>query len=255
MLYRKLPLDSSLLALLVEGALVCREDELPKCDAHQGFARQSIHGQNLDRAGLSSRHMNLMSALAETTTCGQLTERLGWPEDEVRRVLHAFELAELIERRTVRETTKVFAVASQPEIHGRLANWFKASTSQVSGKLVRDWLALGLLLRRQKPEVLVVEADDQASLTHLQKLAQDPAEPLADVRFVGIRAPGASGEVAGKELVHFTAVLNADASESQWRSALAPAANGTADERRDRPVPALAAVGPGPELSSTTVER
>jgi hypothetical protein len=255
MLYRKLPLDSSLLALLVEGAMVCREDELPKSDAHQGFARQPIHGQNLDRAGLSSRHLNLMSALAEPTTCGQLAQRLGWPEDEVRRVLHAFELAELVERRTVRDTTKVFAVASHPEIHSRLNHWFKSASSQVSGKLVRDWLALGLLLRRNKPEVLIVEADDEAALVQLQKLAQDAAEPLAGVRFVGVRAPGASGDVPHKGRVHFVAVLNADAAESQWRAALAPSAENAADERRERAMPALAGVGSGSELSPSPVER
>ena len=97
-LLKKLPLDSSLLSLLVEGALICDESELPAFRDDAAHVRKAIRGQNLDRAGLSSRHMKLMGMLAKPVTAEQIANQLGWPVEEVRRVLHGFELAELVEQ-------------------------------------------------------------------------------------------------------------------------------------------------------------
>ena len=49
-LFQKLPLDSSLLSFLVEGALICDQQELPDCQGEIAFVRRAIRGQNLDRA-------------------------------------------------------------------------------------------------------------------------------------------------------------------------------------------------------------
>ena len=105
-LFSKLPLNASLLSFLVEGALMMEQDQLPELRPDVGFARKAIRGQNLDRAGLSSRHMQLMSQLSEPKTVAQLTKQLGWPEEETRRVLHGFELADLIEQRSLQKDSR-----------------------------------------------------------------------------------------------------------------------------------------------------
>ncbi len=51
-------------------------------------------------------------------------------------------------------------------------------------KFVRDWLALKLLLRRQRPDVLMAELHDQEDQTQLKQLLQDPANNLTDLRLV-----------------------------------------------------------------------
>jgi CheY-like chemotaxis protein len=91
-----LPLDCSLLALLVDASLTHELDEAaPK--AEQKFARRAIRGQNLDRSGLSARHLTLMSALSQPRSVSQLTDELKWDQQEVSRVLRGFLRAELVE--------------------------------------------------------------------------------------------------------------------------------------------------------------
>ena len=46
-LYRKLPLDISLAALLVDGAMRCDENDLPDDAAETVFVRRKVRGQNL----------------------------------------------------------------------------------------------------------------------------------------------------------------------------------------------------------------
>lgn len=65
-LFRKLPLDISLAALLVEGASRCDEGELPDPAGRLLYVRRVIRGQNLDRAGLSPNHMKLLGTLERT---------------------------------------------------------------------------------------------------------------------------------------------------------------------------------------------
>jgi len=86
-LFEKLPLQGSLLGLLVEGSLLCDVDQIPKHDNSVAFVRKNIRGQNLDRAGLSSRHMRLMSVIAEPINVEQIASQLKWSDEEVRREL------------------------------------------------------------------------------------------------------------------------------------------------------------------------
>jgi hypothetical protein len=243
-LVRKLPLDISLLALLVEGEMECRDNRLAIVDPSTGFARRAIRGQNLDRAGLSSRHMQLMSVLAQPMTVQKLSEQLGWPVDEVARVIHGFELAELVERQQVRDLTHVFAVATQPNVQQRIASFFKSSEQTISGKLLRDWLALGLLLRRQRPHALVVEISDEASLSQLHKLQNDPAGYLTGVQVVCICTDNAHRDKASVYLSH--TILGPDFDQQQLRNAIE--VNGV---RRD-PQPTSTSVPPSPFHQDST---
>jgi hypothetical protein len=86
----QLRLESSVVALLIEGALRCNEAELPAGESDRVYVRGAPRGQNLDRAGVAAKHLKLLNVLTERRSANQLAEKLGWSCDEARRVLHAF---------------------------------------------------------------------------------------------------------------------------------------------------------------------
>jgi CheY-like chemotaxis protein len=216
-LFQKLPLEGSLLSFLVEGALICDEQELPSWEEGTGYVRKSIRGQNLDRAGLSSRHMGLMSLMSEPISVSQMAQQLGWPVEEVQRVAHGFELAELVERCQITNTVKVFSVISESQLGRKLGSFFQANRQELTGKVVRDWLGLKLLLRRSRPDVLMVEL--QEDMTQLQKLFDEPANLLENVRIIGFS--GADSDDDQRELpetIHST--MSVDFDDQQLRKAI-----------------------------------
>ncbi len=189
-LFENLPLDSSLLAILVEGAMLCDESSLPQLADGVGYKRRSIRGQNLDRAGLASHHMKLMGSLSEPRTVEELANQVSWETDEMRRVLHGFELAELVEQKPIRDTSRVVGITSDQNLAQRLAGTFEAQSDSITGKLLRDWLALDLLMRRNRPDVLIVDLNDSSAIGHLQKMKSGPTNKLAGLKLVGVLPEG-----------------------------------------------------------------
>jgi hypothetical protein len=182
-LFKKLPLDSSLLSILVESSLICERTELPSVEEGQGYVRKAIRGQNLDRAGLSGRHMKLMNLVTEPISIAEAATQLGWHEEEVQRVAHGFEMAELIEKVSLDDKTKVFGVVADGEQALKVRSFYQQSPEQVTGKLVRDSVGLKLLLRRSRPDVLLLEMGEETL-----ELFDELAELLNDVRVIGIRS-------------------------------------------------------------------
>lgn len=202
-LFNKLPLEASLLGLLVEGALISDLESLPTTSSDTGYVRRSIRGQNLDRSGLSSRHMRLMSLVAEPITVAQMAEQLGWPEEEVVRVVHGFELAELVEKCEVNRSAKVFGVITHGEFSQRLQGFFRSQPGAINGRIVRDLLGLKLLLRRSRPDFLVFEQDDTAMV----EFVESNRAALSEVQLVRV---GESGDLTfesnDQEIAHQFAV-------------------------------------------------
>lgn len=246
-LFQKLPLDSSLLSFLVEGALICDESDLPTIADGSGYVRKPIRGQNLDRAGLSSRHMRLMSLTSEPISVAKLTQQLGWPAEEVRRVAHGFELAELVEPAETATTKQVVGVISDSHLARRITDFVQENKRELSGKVVSDWLAFRLLLRRSLPEVLLVELDDDQQM--LQKLIEEPTNPLKGVRIIGIRKPGS--EIVGQESVSGVhATLNHEFDEQQLREAISRV---EAEEHRSEEGESLHVGSSSPEIQPVSV--
>ncbi len=212
-LFRKLPLDSSLLSLLVEGALICDQNELPAIKDGTGYVRKAVRGQNLDRAGLTSRHMRLMNLVAQPTTVEALATQLQWPAEEVVRVAYGFEMAELVEKVSVAETTKVFGVVSDASQANKVRRFMQHCQEEVSGKLVRDGVGLQLALRRARPETLIVEVTGDDVV--LNSLLEDSSEHLSGVRVVGIKTDDQASTNCDLD-----AILEPGCSEDQIRAAV-----------------------------------
>jgi CheY-like chemotaxis protein len=188
-LFEKLPLEGSLLGLVVEGCLICDVDEVPHFAENVGFVRRTLRGQNLDRAGLSSRHMRLMNVVAEPVSVSQIASQLGWSDEEVRRVAAGFEMAELIEQTEASTAIRVFGVVSDTTIATHVSGFFQANSERINGRVVRDLLALRLLLRRARPDVLVLQSSDDI----VEFLNENQSE-LSHVKVVGVGVTNATGD-------------------------------------------------------------
>ena len=69
-----------MVALLVESTVNCELEELAPVNSNVNFVRKSIRGQSVDRAGLSSKHIQLMKQLSDPVGLNLLAQRLGWTE-------------------------------------------------------------------------------------------------------------------------------------------------------------------------------
>lgn len=184
-LHKNLPLDISLLALLVEGAMY---DELPADQQDQNctFVRRAIRGQNLDRAGLPARHMKVLNVLAEPKDVPELCDTLGWDADEVRRVIRGFVMAELVEQRTQTVAGQFLVFEPNAGAAQDLRASLEESDNRYAGKVVRDKLALQLVLKRCVPHTLVFAGDDQATCQLIGKLFESPHPKAAHVKRVAL---------------------------------------------------------------------
>jgi CheY-like chemotaxis protein len=183
---RKLPLDSSLLALLIEGALLCRAEELPQEGDQFVYARRAIRGQNLDRAGVSAQHLKLFNLLTEPRGSHDLARQSGCDETAVRRVLFGLVLSELVERQARSQSHQVVVFETDAASAQQLRPVLDGGHPRYFGKVVRDRLALQLVLKRARPDVLVFSLDNPDMVDVLRELRGSAHEVFADVKWVGI---------------------------------------------------------------------
>lgn len=189
-LARQLPLDVSLLALLIDGALACPLDDLPDEPDGAVWTRCTLHGQNLDRAGLSPRQMKVLGLLAESLTSVKIAARLKCEPLEARRILQGFRLAELAQVRQQRAVRTCIALESDVDSAQQIRNMFGDPAIPITGRVVRDRLGLELLLRRAAPDLLLIAADDDTCRQLAETMQQSSAVP-GEVRWVAVGAPEA----------------------------------------------------------------
>ena len=200
-LHKNLPLDISLLALLVEGAIYA--DDQSSEHQNQTYVRRAIRGQNLDRAGLSARHMKILNILTEPKDTDLIASTLSWDVDEVRQVLDGFVRAELVERREQ-------AVAGQFVIFEPDANAAQAlrrsldeAEPRYNGKVVRDKLALQLVLKRSIPHTLVFAGDNEGTCELIQQLFSTSNPNAAHVKRIAIHADADQSHLDWHSMVGF----------------------------------------------------
>ena len=74
------------------------------------FVRATQRGQNLDRAGLSARHMKLLNMLSSPVSASELAAQCGMQAEEVYRVMHGFMRADLVTSQKKRDVNTVITV-------------------------------------------------------------------------------------------------------------------------------------------------
>lgn len=206
-LFQRIPLDISLPALLVEGASVMPESALPAEADNLVYVRRGIKGQNLDRSGLSAQHMRVLGCLDRPLGSAEIAGRLDMPRDEVRRVLYGLGLAEWVQSQIQADARFVIALETDPMAAEHLRQLFAAEgDGPYTGKVVRDRLAVQLLLKRSRPDALLLALDGEAE----RKLAGDLAgsKEQHGAKLIGV-APQEE-ETADEELaaqLHLDAVI------------------------------------------------
>lgn len=179
-LFAKSPLETSLTALLVDGAMALYEEN--DTDGSVAWVRCALRGQNLDRSGLDADHMKLLTYLEDPVTLAQLAERTGKDRANIVRVLTGFEMAAWIERREHRPTRQLIAMESERSGATLLRDLLNSDENDVSGRVVRDRLGLQLLLKRNRPDAVLLPMDDPAAF----ELARSSGGGDHPVRIIGI---------------------------------------------------------------------
>ena len=183
-LQRDLPLEISLMGLLVEHMLHCDASELGEDDPAQRYVRRAIRGQNLDRAGLSAKHMKVMNLLGEPRSVDELQKRLGWQRDEVRRVLAGFVAADILESRRDESKGKFVAYETNSVVAAQLRSQLKQSDGPYTGKIVRDTLTLQLLVKRTRPDAVFFAVDTPQSCDAIREAYTSAQEAFGDSRMI-----------------------------------------------------------------------
>ncbi|MCR9200045.1 MAG: response regulator [Planctomycetaceae bacterium] len=172
-LFATASIDSGLAAILVEGALHQEQD---MAAADRGWVKNSVRGQNLDRAGLSARHTQLLSHLdSSPRTTAEMAQRVGLDPAEAAGVLEGLLLAEWVENRTV--TTERSLVGFEPDAAGAgvLRGLIADADSGWTGNVVRDEFSLQLLLKRKTPDAVLIALTDGEQADLPDKVKADPA--------------------------------------------------------------------------------
>jgi CheY-like chemotaxis protein len=183
-LFTQLPLDLSLLALLVDAELLSGPGE--SSPEALEYSRRTLRGQNLDRAGLSAQHMKLLSLLHHPMTVDELSAQSGCGADETRCVMRGFEQADLVAAQTRNQLLSLLVLCSEPQHTDAMNRFLESQPHAVQGKVVRDVLAVKLLLRRSKPDWLLIDLDQPNQFQLGQQLQNELRSQLAGVRWLGL---------------------------------------------------------------------
>jgi CheY-like chemotaxis protein len=160
-LFSKLPLDASLASLLVEAALRCDESQLPRETADTYYSRRTLRGQNLDRAGLTAHQMRVLSAVTDPQTADEIATKLGVDVTEIRRVLQGLAYADLIERQVGGKSHSIVVLDDDATTARNLRKRLDEEGGRYAAKIVRDQLAVQLLLKRSRPDALIMPMDTE----------------------------------------------------------------------------------------------
>ena len=191
LIFAKSGLDTCLAALLIDGALNCPTEELAPVDPGVGWSRHGLRGQNLDRAGLSAKHIQLLSHLDSTPRgTEEIFRKSELPREEVSRVLEGFLLAEWVQRQVLVQTQSQVTIVYEPDPQSaNLVRAVLADTENAwSGQVVRDHFGLQLLLKRRAPDVVLIALEGDQELGLPEAVRQSGL--LATTQALGLIVPG-----------------------------------------------------------------
>jgi hypothetical protein len=179
-LFSKLPLDMSLLALLVDAAFLESDPQHRNGSAAAAWVRAPQRGQNLDRGGLDARYLKLFNLVTTPLTSAELARQAGLSPGEVDRVMSGFAHADLVVRQEKRNLHTIIAVTGDAGRARQLSDFFRVEQQTVSGKVVRDALAVKLLSRRLPPDQLVFDMQCGPTREAFEQLSRQCPAELSD---------------------------------------------------------------------------
>jgi CheY-like chemotaxis protein len=207
-IFSKLPLDVSLAALLIEAAGICTESELPGENADTVYVRRAVRGQSLDRAGLSAQHMKVLGCLEKPQSSEDLARQLGMRQDEVRRVLHGLSLADWVQVDVRSRARMVLALETDATGAQQLHELLGRETDRYVGKVVRDRLGMQLLLKRTRPDAVLLALDSGENWLFASDMRR--SKEFGESKLVGI-LPSQGSLLYGSEAPEDPARLSLDA--------------------------------------------
>lgn len=164
-LFKKAAVDSCLAAILVDGAIHCSPDDTSRADTAVGWVRNGLRGQNLDRAGLSAKHVQLLSRLDSTPkSTAELAAQTDLPCDEAGLVLEGFLLSEWVETKVLTQSRTLIAYEPDVQHANVLRSVIEDADSEWTGNVVRDEFSLQLLLKRKSPDAVLIAVGGEHEL-------------------------------------------------------------------------------------------
>ncbi|MEZ6041904.1 MAG: response regulator [Planctomycetaceae bacterium] len=167
-LMTKVPVDYSLVGLLVEG---CVGSKATATNGEKNWTRRNLRGQNMDRTGLSPKQIQLLSILDATPRgTSELADKLGLELGETRRILEGLLLAEWVDsvRVSVEQADARMLVAFEPDTASAavVRGLIVESDGMLTGHVVRDELSFQLLLKRKSPQIAMIalRGDDELNV-------------------------------------------------------------------------------------------
>lgn len=173
-LFSKAAIDSSLAAILIDGTISNGLTQTATGDNQLGWVRNALRGQNLDRAGLSATHVQLLSYLDSTArNTAELAAKSGLPCDEALAVLQGFHLADWVKPEVLARTRLL--IACEPDAHGGtlIRSVIDNAGNGWTGNVVRDEFSLQLLLKRKTPDAVIIALQGEIELDVPLKLRDE----------------------------------------------------------------------------------
>jgi DNA-binding response OmpR family regulator len=159
-MFQAFPLQVSLPALLVEGARRCAAPLNLAEWSGLVFARHTVPGGSLDRAGLSPVEMRIHVLLDGTNDLSAVAQSSGVDVAEAAVVAHGLELAGLVERRLAPAQGSILVLENDAESARLIQRVLGAPATGYQVKVVRDRVGAQLLLRHGKFDLIMLALDN-----------------------------------------------------------------------------------------------
>jgi CheY-like chemotaxis protein len=209
-MFQAFPLQSSVPALIVEGARLCAPAPVPEGWQALVFARHAPRGSNPDRAGMPAAAIKIHTLLDGVRTLGDVASQAGLDPAEIAAIARGLELAGMVERRAAAGGAAVLVVEDDPETIRVIRQVLGADAERHQLRIVHDRIAAQLLLRRQGFHLVILALDRAEQEAFFRSCKQQQTN---GTRYVGILDIQEEAELARLDALGLDGVLHRPLSE------------------------------------------
>ena len=134
--------------------------------------------------------MKVLSSVGDAMTAKDLAGKLDADADETRRVLQGLALADLIERQVGGRSRSIVVLDGDASAARRLRQKLDEQGGRYTAKIVRDQLAVQLLLKRSKPDALIMPLDTDAEREFAVAVHKHLKKKEIPAKWIGLHANG-----------------------------------------------------------------